>query len=650
MSAAGRMFCAGVCALFLAACGGGGGGSGGSNNGGNNNPPGGSNTPSYSISASQSTLSVQAFAGQFIAPYIRTSQSITVTYTGPTITVTSAPEWLMIIAPSISPTSPATYRIETPFRSVAIGDYTGTIQFRTADADGSNAVTTEVTVSMSVQAGHQLFAMPEGLAAGRSLSVKVNDNEPRAVSQHMSPLPLIPDTGTFMATVIRQPENQRCIFQNGELTIEHERFPTSPTYVYVYCHATLIPWTWMGGSRTPGTTAVHGTRGIASSVTTPGAREPGAYAADANGNLWLFGGVSEAGIRNDLWRYDISAGTWMWVSGSSDVDAPGVYGTRSVPSSNNVPGARSGAVAWVDDNGDFWLFGGEGNATVAGAPGLLKEVWKYDVSADVWTWMSGDYAAWGTYSTTPSVDNIPGARAEASVVQDSQGGVWIFGGRGYGGRESYGHMNDLWRFTPANGEWQWIGGDDAPVSASVYGTQGVPDAGNYPDGRTGAALWIGSDGNVWMFGGVASSIHRRGDLWRYDTGANRWTWVSGSDDLDWPRGQYSTPGTSTTDIPAGRAGAATWIDAAGNLWMLGGDAGNDLWKYSPAANAWSWLSGGRDSRSASVFGTLGESSNINVPSSRWRAASWRDPSGRFWVFGGGNYSIHVDDVWRVEPQ
>jgi hypothetical protein len=49
---------------------------------------------------------------------------------------------------------------------------------------------------------------------------------------------------------------------------------------------------------------------------------------------------------------------WTWMSGSDTVLEAGSYGTKGVPSPDNVPGGRYGSVAWTDRTGDLWLFGG----------------------------------------------------------------------------------------------------------------------------------------------------------------------------------------------------------------------------------------------------------------------------------------------------
>ncbi len=53
----------------------------------------------------------------------------------------------------------------------------------------------------------------------------------------------------------------------------------------------------------------------------PGGRHEAVGWADANGNLWLFGGEGEDsvgtanGILNDLWVYNIASNQWTYVMG-----------------------------------------------------------------------------------------------------------------------------------------------------------------------------------------------------------------------------------------------------------------------------------------------------------------------------------------------
>ena len=58
--------------------------------------------------------------------------------------------------------------------------------------------------------------------------------------------------------------------------------------------------------------------------------------------------------------------TWTRVSGSSTINAIGVYEVKGSPSTNNHPGARYYAAGWYDSvRQEFWLFGGQGNANTS---------------------------------------------------------------------------------------------------------------------------------------------------------------------------------------------------------------------------------------------------------------------------------------------
>ena len=122
---------------------------------------------------------------------------------------------------------------------------------------------------------------------------------------------------------------------------------------------------------------VYGTLGQAAPTNVPGAREGAVSWTDAAGNLWLFGGVTGAGFGlNDLWKYTPATSEWTWESGSSTVNAPGVYGTLGQAAPTNVPGAQASAVSWTDAAGNLWLFGGVGDDST-GTGGVLNDLWQY---------------------------------------------------------------------------------------------------------------------------------------------------------------------------------------------------------------------------------------------------------------------------------
>ena len=198
-------------------------------------------------------------------------------------------------------------------------------------------------------------------------------------------------------------------------------------------------------------------------------------------------------------------------------------------------------------------------------------------------------------------------------------------------------------------EWTWMSGSDTANALGVYGTKGTASTGNIPGARTGSVSWVDSSGNLWLFGGSAFN-----DLWEFNPTAKTWTWVSGSSTAG-AAGVYGTKGiASANNVPGGRDSAVGWTDKAGNLWLFGGSAFNDLWEFSPTNNEWTWMSGSDTTNAPGIYGTLGVASASHVPGARSNSVSWTDASGNFWLFGGsGNDSTGtsglLNDLWKFSP-
>jgi N-acetylneuraminic acid mutarotase len=213
-----------------------------------------------------------------------------------------------------------------------------------------------------------------------------------------------------------------------------------------------LEWTWVSGSDLVGQDGTYGAKGTGSTSNVPGARYGSASWIDSSGNLWLFGGLGldSAGSNdylNDLWKFNPTTLEWTWVSGSKTVDQVGTYGTKGTPASSNIPGARTGAVSWIDSSGGLWLFGGGGLDSASNA-GDLNDLWRYDGTA--WKWVSGSSSVSqeGTYGTkgTAASSNVPGAREYALAWIDSSGDLWLFGGFGLTSSNYQELFNDLWRY------------------------------------------------------------------------------------------------------------------------------------------------------------------------------------------------------------
>lgn len=366
---------------------------------------------------------------------------------------------------------------------------------------------------------------------------------------------------------------------------------------------TTLQWTWMSGSGTMEQAGAYGALGLPAPSNVPGARTGSASWIDPAGKLWLFGGTgldsgAAFGRLNDLWKFDPTTLQWTWVSGSDLAGQNGTYGTLGLAAPSNVPGARAGAVSWVDSTGVLWLWGGLGNDAVAHNNGLLNDLWKFDPATLEWTWVSGSDAVnqAGVYGTLGAAApaNAPGGRSESLSWIDSGGRLWLFGGTGSGSAaDNNGRLNDLWRFDPATLEWTWISGSDTVNASGAYGTLGAAAAANVPGARSEAVAWIDSNGVLWLFGGYGKdsvgNVGYLNDLWEYDPAAGQWTWVSGGNTINKP-GTYGTKGTaSSANIPGSRASAISWADSGGKLWLFGGDgldsAGtsgylNDLWQFT----------------------------------------------------------------------
>jgi hypothetical protein len=204
-------------------------------------------------------------------------------------------------------------------------------------------------------------------------------------------------------------------------------------------------WTQISAYNSVNQPGIYGTLGTASSNNVPGSRSAAVSWTDSSGKFWLFGGygydsAGAMGALNDLWRY--SAGQWTWMSGSNLSNQTGTYGTQGTPAPGNIPGARSGAVSWIDTSGNLWLFAG------ASDDGGFNDLWKY--SAGQWTWVSGASTAnqptvYGTQGQ-PAPGNVPGARSSAVSWIDKAGNLWLFGGNNFGSLAPV--LGDLWMYQP----------------------------------------------------------------------------------------------------------------------------------------------------------------------------------------------------------
>jgi|tagenome__1003787_1003787.scaffolds.fasta_scaffold20968785_1 hypothetical protein len=138
-------------------------------------------------------------------------------------------------------------------------------------------------------------------------------------------------------------------------------------------------WTFVSGSTTNGSGPNFGTQGIPDVANVPGSRAFATSWQAPSGDVWVLGGERLGGaLYTDLWKY--SGGQWTWIAGSQSVDQLGVYaGTPT----QLLPGSRQEGAAWVDVNGNLWLFGGVGLGSLPAGKSVhdgfdsLQDIWEF---------------------------------------------------------------------------------------------------------------------------------------------------------------------------------------------------------------------------------------------------------------------------------
>jgi len=308
------------------------------------------------------------------------------------------------------------------------------------------------------------------------------------------------------------------------------------------------------------------------------------------------GQVASAAVTNVM----VTCGhPWTWVSGANTIGATGVYGTQGTAAAGTVPGARAWAVSWTDSTANLWLFGG--TPTPRNAIDTFNDLWRYSPGSGQWTWVAGSNTveSKGVYGTrgVAAAGNVPGARWFSVSWIDSAGDLWLFGG-GEGSTSAgiSGELNDLWRYSPSSGQWTWVSGSSASDAQGVYGTQGMAAAGNMPGARFDSVSWTDSAGNMWLFGGSgfdsAGTSGALNDVWRYSPGSDQWTWVSGSNTVS-ATGVYGTLGVAAAgNVPGARSGSVAWFDSAGDLWLLGGVGLDSAGTLGYLNDLWRYTPGG----------------------------------------------------------
>ncbi len=550
-----------------------------------------------------------------------------------------------------------------------------------SNASGTATANVTVTVTCATTTLYTISAAVSGLTGTLVLQDLVSGVENPLTVTTNGTFPFttqVPSGGSYAVTVETQPSGQTCSLgsnASGTATANVNIAVTcTTTTLYTISAAvsgltgTLVLQDLVSGVENPLTVTTNGTFPFSTQVPSGGSysvtveTQPSGQSCTLGSNS---GGTATGNVTVAVTCAAASAsGEWTWINGPSSPNGTGIYGTKKVPASTNLPGSRYGAVTWIDASGNLWMFGGIGNAD--GDESVLNDLWEWNGTD--WTWISGannpdDNGVYGTLGIGAGT-NIPGARAFAVSWKDTAGNFWLFGGFGFdsASTDAAGALNDLWEFT-TGGQWVWMGGSDLVNPSGTYGTKGTGSTSNIPGGRYYASAYTDTSGNFWLFGGEGLDSTGSGgnpqsmnDLWEFTPSTGEWTWVSGSKTF----GQAPTYGTlgkaASGNVPGAREGAVAWMDSSSDFWLFSGNGIdstqtygylNDVWEF--IGGDWVWQGGANLADQGGTYGTEGTAAPGNIPGGREFSSSWTTSAGEnLWLFGGQEVGGDAfNDLWLL---
>lgn len=316
----------------------------------------------------------------------------------------------------------------------------------------------------------------------------------------------------------------------------------------------------------------------------PGVREHaggGVY----NGRIYVYGGYGLTSSttndsRSDMWMFDIGLGQWARVKNFPSFSN---HTNQGNPDASAQPGTRNRMATAMDASGNLWLFGGYKNNQDP-----MNDLWKYNVSTKLWTWVGGDnfQEGWGNA-------NWPAARHRVRMWFDNNGDLWLYGGARQTASQNE-SFNDLWKYNPGTNNWTCVKGNanqtfayTNTASGNYPASEGIGGTAYYPRARSDYGYWIDNNNNFWIFAGYAQShsTHDFADLWKYNPTTNEWTLVKGDNQVH----NNSNP-QNNTSRPIQRDAPYCWKGNDGHLYFFGGanQSGfrREVWHFDIGLNTW----------------------------------------------------------------
>ena len=260
--------------------------------------------------------------------------------------------------------------------------------------------------------------------------------------------------------------------------------------------------------------------------------------------------------------YSYSQGVWTWMHGDTlyQTGTNASRGVRGVPSPTNLPQALDWGYLthWSDNDNNLWLI----QIDTFDLAYYTLMLWKYNMTTNQWTWMTGydSFKIKSTYSSSvindykSSLFGANPANIKLSINWVDNSGNYWFVSNDYATNNHY----FLTKFNIQTLEFEII--DYRPNNYRYKGAQGQALAANFPDVIESTSYWVkGSD--VYIYGGYnrdRDSVSQ--EMWKYSMATNLWTWLRGEKMIE-SKSVYGTKGVAAnTNQPHTREGATrNWV-------------------------------------------------------------------------------------------
>jgi len=264
--------------------------------------------------------------------------------------------------------------------------------------------------------------------------------------------------------------------------------------------------------------------------------------------------------------YELEAyATWnhgmkTWVNAVSLADADNDGGVEVITTGSYLSSSKGALI------GEAMMFKVQGGHLIPLTHTWLDSAypvtWSYDLAVsdadsdgmpEVFTGGSRSLFTSNWTSVSPGAGAHPGARYWSAMAYDfMEKKIVLFGGSENGIRR-----NDTWEYDINTGVW---------VQTTMDGAPGAPSPRYMHD-----MVYIGSTGEVLLYGGTTSNGVNSDETWSYNTITHKWTLISSG-----------TP-------PARRAHRMVYDSVADRVIMFGGIAAvsvDETWEYNPHTKVW----------------------------------------------------------------